>query len=317
MTKATYAPVRDDHEALIASRLAWLVDLLTSPRAPQVDDPGTHFVQAFLDRHPEGVDALLHRWRGAGPFVAESLSPVAHKGWATLVAHDGSRHTLAMTIDTTGKVRRADVEPEVADGVPRTFADVDALLDDEGVRSSALVARKVDGRWESLYEREADRLMPGGSVYKVYLLLALARALESGTVRWDDELVLGPEHRSLPTGEMQDLPDGTRASVYETAYNMFARSDNTASDLVLDLLGRDAVHDAVAASGHANPLRCNRSCRAASCSRSAGDVTTCATAGPPQTGAVATSCCRGSRHRSAPASRTSPRWRTPTGWTGS
>lgn len=78
-------------------------------------------------------------------------------------------------------------------------------------------------------------------------------AVASGSVRWDDEVTVTPALRSLPTGDMQELPDGTRVSVRETAYKMIAMSDNTAADLIQDLLGRDAVERAVVEGGHSDP----------------------------------------------------------------
>lgn len=90
-------------------------------------------------------------------------------------------------------------------------------------------------------------------VCKVFVLLALAWAVEESRLGWTDELTTGPQSRSLPTGEMQDLPDGTRASLAQVAYNMYARSDNAASDMVIRHLGRETVEAAVARSGHDRP----------------------------------------------------------------
>lgn len=251
MTEARYAPARDTRGRLADQRMRWLVDVLAAGRFD--DDPGRHFVQAFLDRCPDGLDAQLDSWRALGPFTVESYTPVAHKGWATLVGPRGVRHTLSMTVDTTGLIRRVELDPEVLRHVPREFADLDDALTREHVTSTALVCRRDGDRWTTLYERDADAVMPTGSAFKIYVLLALARAVRDGETRWDDVLVLRPRERSLPTGEMQDLPDGATATVYETAYNMFARSDNTASDMIINHVGRDAVHRAVADAGHHDP----------------------------------------------------------------
>lgn len=250
MTDATYAPVRDARGALAASSLQWLLDLLAGEEYPSEEEVQERFVPAFLDKHPEGVDAWLDSGRTLGPFEVVAGTPVAHKAWATLIGPGGKRYTLAMTVDTSGMIRRAEIETEVLARIPETFADLNALLDRPDVHSAVLVARRSGDDWQSLYERSADDLMPGGSVFKVYILLALAREIAAGTVDWEEELVVGPLQRSLPTGEMQDLPDGTRATVAQTAYNMFARSDNTASDLILERIGQDAIRRAVIASGH-------------------------------------------------------------------
>ncbi|MCE7008171.1 serine hydrolase [Kibdelosporangium philippinense] len=254
MTDAKYAPVSDvSHKVLVESRMRWLVDVLAAAGPGFGEVPEHHFVSAFLDKYPDGVGPQFDSWRALGPFTVESYTPLAHKGWATLIGKDGARHSMAITIDTSGLIRRIVFEPEVLSRVPRDFADLDEVLTRPDVTSAALVCRRAGDGWESLYERSADTLMPTGSVFKVYLLLAVARAIRDGDVRWEDEIELRAPQRSLPTGEMQDLPDGTKATVFQTAYNMFARSDNTASDMIIHHLGRDAVHRAVADAGHQNP----------------------------------------------------------------
>lgn len=255
MTDALYAPARDTRGILVENRMRWLVDVLAAEGLGFEEEPERHFVRAFLDRHPDGLESLFESWRALGPFTVESYTPIAHKGWATLVGPDGARYTMAMTVDTSGLIRRVEIDPEVFRRVPREFADLDEALTRPGVTSTALVCRREGDGWTDLYERSAGRVMPTGSVFKVYVLLALARAVREGEARWEDEVVLRPPQRSLPTGEMQDLPDGTRATVYQTAYNMFARSDNTASDLILHHVGREAVQRAVADSGHHDPDR--------------------------------------------------------------
>lgn len=253
MTDTEYAPARDGQETLVESRLRWIVDVLVGGGRAADFDPAAHFVPAFLDKHPGGLDALLDAWRELGPFTVESYTPLAHKGWTTLAGRDGERHTLAITIDSSGLIRRMDVEREVFRRVPRNFADVDEFLTRSDIVSRALVCRRAGDGWETLYERVPDELMPTGSAFKLYVFLALARAVRDGDVSWDDEVVVRPPQRSLPTGEMQDLPDGTRVSLFETAYRMFARSDNTASDLIVHHVGRAALHRAVAESGHHDP----------------------------------------------------------------
>lgn len=252
-TETSGADATTARRPLVESRMRWAVEMLAEPGPGLAEDPRDHFVAAFVDKHGDGLSALLDSWRAQGPFTVESYTPVAHKGWATLIGPTGDRFTLSIVIDSSGLIRGLGLGPELVIPPLRDWDELDAALDVPGVTSTALVARLVDDRWVSLYERSPDRLMPTGSAYKLYLLRALARAIEAGTVRWDEELTLLPQLRSLPTGEMQDLPDGARATVREVAHKMIAMSDNTAADMVLHRLGRDAVHRAVVDSGHQDP----------------------------------------------------------------
>jgi hypothetical protein len=85
------------------------------------------------------------------------------------------------------------------------------------------------------------------------VLLAVAEQIESGELSWDDEVTVTEELRSLPSGELQDEPAGTAVSVREAALKMISISDNTATDLLIDRVGRERVEEAVADAGHHDP----------------------------------------------------------------
>ncbi|MGW4229339.1 serine hydrolase [Streptomyces sp. NPDC004980] len=233
-------------------RTRWAAGLLTAPDLPD-EDLAAHFVPVFLARHTQGFRATLEQWRDNGPFTVADYQPVAHKAWVTLAGPTGVRSTLSLTLDSSGLIRVLHLGPEVVTPEVGDWASLADALEQPGVTWSALAARVERGTVETLYAKDADRPMPNGSSYKLYLMRALVAAVAAGTVRWDDEVTVTPELRSLPTGDMQELPDGTRVPVRETAYKMIAMSDNTAADLVQDLVGRDAVEHAVVAAGHSDP----------------------------------------------------------------
>lgn len=237
----------------LGRRTRWAVDLLTTDEAPGEEDLSRNFVPVFLARHPRGFAAVLEQWRGLGPFTVTDYQPVAHKSWVTLTGPAGVRSTLSLTLDSSGLIRVLHLGPETVTPPVHAWEDLERALEQPGVTWSALVTRTEGAATETLYAKDADRPMPNGSSYKLYLMRALAEAVAAGTVRWDDEVTVRPALRSLPTGDMQELPDGTRVPVRETAYKMIAMSDNTAADLIQDLLGREAVERAVVAGGHSDP----------------------------------------------------------------
>ena len=231
----------------------WAVGLLTAPGLAARDVTVERFVPTFPPRRSDGFCATLDEWRAKGPFTVLDYQPIAHKGWVTLAGPTGARHTLSLTLDSSGLIRiltflPETVIPEIADW--QTLEDV---LRTPGVDHSVLAARLTADGIEVLHASDADRPMPTGSAYKLYVMRALVRAVENGELSWDDEVTVTPELRSLPTGDMQDLPDGTRVPVRETAYKMIAMSDNTGADLIADRLGRAAVERAVEESGHHDP----------------------------------------------------------------
>ena len=98
-----------------------------------------------------------------------------------------------------------------------------------------------------------DSAFPVGSIFKLYVLGAVTDAVAEGTLAWDDVLVVTDDVKSLPSGLLQDAPDGTEITVQEAALQMISISDNTATDMLIDAVGRDAVQDQLAVMGHSDP----------------------------------------------------------------
>jgi beta-lactamase class A len=92
-----------------------------------------------------------------------------------------------------------------------------------------------------------------GSTFKLWVLDALAGEIALGRLRWDQVVRLG--QRSVPSGMMQDWPQGAAVTVETLATLMISRSDNTATDTLIRLLGREAVARRVIATRHSAPQR--------------------------------------------------------------
>ena len=91
------------------------------------------------------------------------------------------------------------------------------------------------------------------SVFKLYVLGELARQVQAGTVDWSDGVVLSDGLRSMPSGDYAWEQAGTVADVQSLAEAMIGQSDNTATDHLIDHLGRENVENAFAAYGHSDP----------------------------------------------------------------
>ena len=99
---------------------------------------------------------------------------------------------------------------------------------------------------EALNENEYFAI---GSTFKLYLL---GTVLEEGYA-WKKIFILKEGSKSLPSGRLQNWPDGSPLTVHTLATAMISESDNTASDTLADGLGRRTVEDALAALGHSKP----------------------------------------------------------------
>jgi len=88
-----------------------------------------------------------------------------------------------------------------------------------------------------------------GSAFKLYLL---GTVVEEG-YSWKKVFTLGKDSKSLPSGRLQNWPDGSPLTIHTLATAMISESDNTASDTLADGLGRKTIEGALPALGHSNP----------------------------------------------------------------
>ena len=86
-----------------------------------------------------------------------------------------------------------------------------------------------------------SRPLAVGSTFKLAILAELQAQVSAGKRQWTDEVTLTDADRSLPSGTLQDAPTGSRYTLRDLAARMIAQSDNTATDLLLGVVGRAGV----------------------------------------------------------------------------
>ena len=80
-----------------------------------------------------------------------------------------------------------------------------------------------------------------GSAFKLAVLAALKDQIAAGALAWDDVATLEAGHISLPSGILQSWPAGSPLTLHTLASLMISVSDNTATDALIALLGRELV----------------------------------------------------------------------------
>ncbi len=112
-----------------------------------------------------------------------------------------------------------------------------AQLQHANARTSLLILKNG----EELAALNPDEPLAVGSTFKLAVLAALQQQIESGDRTWDEGVKLRPEWKSLPSGILQDWPDGTVLTLETLATLMISISDNTATDALIHLVGRNAI----------------------------------------------------------------------------
>jgi beta-lactamase class A len=210
-----------------------------------------HFDAAFLGQvSPAAVNQMLEAT------ISLDLLSVRVSEPSTLVASvstGGGRAEIWLTVDSRGLISWLRIGPAVTGPTPATWAGVDDVLRSVAPQVHLLVARLSNGSCQPVHSIAPATAAPLGSAFKLYVLDALGNAVASGKVRWNQQLAVTSQVKGLPPGELQIEPDGTQVSVQDTAAKMISLSDNTAADMLINLVGRSAVEDALTATGMASP----------------------------------------------------------------
>jgi|GEM_PF-1522189 len=96
----------------------------------------------------------------------------------------------------------------------------------------------ADGR---ILEYRADAAMEAGSAFKAIVAAACCRLQDSGHIAWTDKLIIRPEDRVEASEVLAQLPDSAGVSLDDAVRAMLTYSDNTATDMILDRIGRGPV----------------------------------------------------------------------------
>lgn len=92
-----------------------------------------------------------------------------------------------------------------------------------------------------------------GSTFKLFILGTLVDDVNAGRRKFDDVARLKAEWHGPPSSEMAEWPVGSPVTLHTLALKMIWISDNTATDHMLHLLGREAIEKQMAAMGHSHP----------------------------------------------------------------
>lgn len=93
----------------------------------------------------------------------------------------------------------------------------------------------------STLDHEADRPIQSASTIKTLILVAVARALDAGSLSLDTDITIRDDMRVGGSGVLNWLHDGITLPLRDMAWLMIAISDNTASNALIDAVGLDAI----------------------------------------------------------------------------
>src|SRR5215510_3859122 len=102
------------------------------------------------------------------------------------------------------------------------------------------------------YALAADERVKTASTIKIAVMIEAFARVSEGKAKWTDDLVSTKEKRVSGSGILSELSDGLHLTLRDAVNLMMILSDNTATNLVLDVLTTDAVNARMESLGFKN-----------------------------------------------------------------
>lgn len=185
------------------------------------------------------------------PFTVTGVDIGAGHAKLAITNSYGVAQTIDLRTDDAGMVDRFDVQL-VAPSID-TWSDIDEQLTQSGARYSYQVAKVTDGRCVKVAGTNTDMSLPLASIFKLYVLFAVAEAVKANTLEWSDTLTITAAAKAVGSSGFDELAPGATVSVRDAAQQMISASDNMATDLLIERLGPGAIERALADAGHHDP----------------------------------------------------------------
>ncbi|HEX6299176.1 MAG TPA: serine hydrolase [Acidimicrobiia bacterium] len=239
--------------AEVQTTIDWFVSILNGEELTEAEYD-SRFSEKFRQQVPftTGFQPVLDKYRPEAPFTVLERSGDMRRGEAIIESADGNRARVLAELDEGNRLSGLVIQPAdqpSLDDPPDTIRKSFSRLAEMGTLR-ATAAEVVDGECRAIEGSAAKEPTPLGSVFKLYVLAALGDAVRGGDLAWGDEIVIKDELKSVPSGVLHDRPSGERITVLEAAELMISISDNTATDHLIDLIGRQRVESALTEYGN-------------------------------------------------------------------
>lgn len=121
-------------------------------------------------------------------------------------------------------------------------AEIERELALLGGKSSCIVLRLDETNPKELVSIAPEQRFPAASLAKVPILVEIARQVELGLLAWNTRYTIPDTVHAASSGVLADFAAELCPTLRDLAYLMITISDNTASNVLLDIVGMEAVN---------------------------------------------------------------------------
>lgn len=181
--------------------------------------------------------------------LALALALLAAGVWYFLAGEEAEEPPIPATVEApaapeeSGSGDAKETEPW-----PGLAEDVTAALGTESAHY-AVFFQPLDAPEPFVYQ---SRPMRSASTIKVFLLAKAMEDVRAGDASLDEIIVLHRSDKVGGAGSLAGWADGSRVTLAELLRLMITESDNTATNLVIDRFGMDALNAYIAREGYAD-----------------------------------------------------------------
>ncbi|MCU0651144.1 MAG: class A beta-lactamase-related serine hydrolase, partial [Candidatus Omnitrophica bacterium] len=105
---------------------------------------------------------------------------------------------------------------------------------------SGIVIKDLDTGWEFVHN--GDRLFPSASLVKIPIMAGVFQAVKDGRVSLDQKVRVKAGDLVSGSGVIKSMPAGSTFTVEDLTRLMVTRSDNTAANILINMLGREYLN---------------------------------------------------------------------------
>lgn len=106
----------------------------------------------------------------------------------------------------------------------------------------------------SRFSHNGGQRFVAASTIKIAIMVELYRQVDAGRLRLDQTITLGPDNKSAGSGVLIHMHDGLALTLDDVCFLMMSISDNSATNMLIDAVGMDAVNATMRTLGLPNSL---------------------------------------------------------------
>lgn len=238
-------------------QLEWVLGALVD--LPPEEDVRAHFNARFLTAVPPGqLLSVFRELQAEGPYTVSAIEASFEHRLGVILEGPNKRWRTGIAVEQSPPHLISELRFTTATPPPPPVTSWEAL--DQRLRQAApevgfLAAEVVDGACRPIHAIDADRPLSLGSAFKLYVLGAAAEAVRAGRLSWDRPIEIRDDSRVHTSMRTESMESGRKVPLQDLARHMIEVSDNTATDLVMEAVGREAVESVQADLGMAEPQR--------------------------------------------------------------